>query len=223
MADTEFEALIELLEQQGQLLAAQAGSDGGAQIKADVKEAILAFRKEYKDAENEKDREAIYKKTEGVAKGMKAATSASIAMKSASDTEDPFAIAAAALDLIESVAAMVSAACGPVGAAVGAVLGAILSIVSMILKLFQKKSESLISQIERLMRNIEAERTLDNLHAGAKEISAFTKLAMSSHTNDQTVKWSYEDILARLNQNALHQLFTAEGWLEEKNNRELPR
>ena len=66
---------------------------------------------------------------------------------------------------------------GPIGAAVGAALGAILSLVSTILKIFQKETESLVSQIDQMMRNLKLGSNKRPAH-GTDDISAFTDLAI---------------------------------------------
>ena len=111
--------------------------------------------------------------------GCTAMASATIDLVRAVQSGDPFAISASTLDLTASLVSTISLAGGPIGAAVGAVLGAILSIVSMILKMFQEESKSLLSQIEQLLRKLNAESQLQALRTARIHINAFTNLAMT--------------------------------------------
>ena len=158
MADPKLDALILQLSGMRTLLLKQAGTNVKKRnsIIENFERTITGLKEEKERATTEKQKVEFYNKVEGMAKGFQGMTEAALALKNAVEGGDPFAISASTLDLAASLVATVSMAGGPIGAAVGAAFGAILSIVSMILKIFQKESKSLVSQIEQMMRKINA-------------------------------------------------------------------
>jgi hypothetical protein len=133
--------------------------------------------KTYNAAKDDKERKELYGQVSAAVKGLEGVTAASISLREAVKSGDPIAISMQTLALAGSVVAIASLAGGPIGAAIGAIVGAVLSIVSMILALFQKESESLLSQIEKMLRKINAEKELQSLRTAKNHISAFSNSA----------------------------------------------
>jgi hypothetical protein len=172
MADPKFEALMTVLQEQKILLAGLPGLSvtDKTVVENRMNATISSLRGDYERAETDKEKDAVYDTVAGLAGGCTAMASASIDLVRAVQSGDPFAISASTLDLTASLVSTISLAGGPIGAAVGAVLGAILSIVSMILKMFQTESESLLSQIELLLRKINTEHKLEDLRTARMHI-----------------------------------------------------
>jgi hypothetical protein len=180
MADPNFEALILGLNHSSTLLPV------GNLDKISLDAAIKDLQDKYDAAKTKKEKDEIYGQVSAVAKGLEAAAGAAIGLSKAVKSGDPFAISAQSLAVAAALVAMVGVATGPIGAAVGAIVGALLSIVSMILGLFQKESESLITQIEKVVRTINAEKELEFLRTAKNHLSAFSDLA--TKVNERNAK-----------------------------------
>ncbi len=239
MADPKLDALILQLSGMRTLLLKQAGTNVKKRnsIIENFERTITGLKEEKERATTEKQKVEFYNKVEGMAKGFQGMTEAALALKNAVEGGDPFAISASSLDLAASLVATVSMAGGPIGAAVGAALGAILSLVSTILKIFQKETESLVSQIEQMMRNLKLEDQIKDLRTAQDDISAFTDLAIK--INQRNVEGAenalaenrtytpetrtYSFIHGELNNNTITFLLGAKNWMDWLNgNKELP-
>jgi hypothetical protein len=238
MADLKFDALMQLLEGQREVLASLSTSPKDKKnVRSKIDATIKSFREQYEAAQTEKEKAAICDHVADVAKGLEAAGAATSALVQAVQSGDPFAISAATLTLAASLISTISLAGGPVGAAVGAVIGAILSIISMILGLFQKESESLISQIEKLMRDLSAETQIAQLRTANNHISAFSGLAEKKiqrnaddavqallnslpYTPPESTR-TYSQIKADLNPNTIDEIMTSTNWLLTNGNQDL--
>ena len=246
MADPKLDAVIEqLMWTKNQLMAQAPLQADKDKIEIRINKTILNIKLEERQAIAAGNQAAFYEKVEGLASGFQAMTQASIGLAGAIKSGDPFAISASSLDLATSLISTISLAGGPVGAAAGAVLGAILSIISMILKMFQAKSESLISQIEQVSRKLQAETKIDGLGAASDHLTAFTKTGIKAYaekiknegdeteveaeetdegnTGGKKKKYTYADILLSLNPNAQHEIMLAKQWLANPLNQELER
>ena len=238
MADLKFEALMRVLEGQRDLLASlSTNRKDKTSVRNKINATIKGFREQYEAAQTEKEKAAIYNHVADVAKGLEAAGAATGALVKAVQSGDPFAISASTLTLAASLISTISLAGGPVGAAVGAVIGAILSIISMILGLFQKESASLISEIEKLMRDLKAETQITQLRSANDHISAFSDLASKKiqRNADDAVKAliaglpytppepnkKYADIKNELNEHTIDEIIRSMHWLLTSGNQDL--
>ena len=230
MADLKFEALLALLENQKELLASQNPRDKSIKSKMDV--TIKGLKEQYAAAKNDKERADIYNGVADFANSLKAAGAATGALITAVKSGDPFAISASSLELAASLVSTISLAGGPIGAAVGAVVGAVLSIVSMILGLFQEEFESLISQIEKLMRNLKAEDQIKDLRTARDHIRTFSNLAVTINTRNVEAavkaiitsqpytpleRRKFSVIQGQLNQNTMSYILGPKNWLLDDN------
>jgi hypothetical protein len=238
MADLDFDVLMQGLAQQRELLASlSTNANDKANIRNKINATIKGFREQYEAAKTEKEKAAICGHVADVAKGLEAAGAATGALVQAVQSGDPFAISAATLTLAASLISTISLAGGPVGAAVGAVIGAILSIISMILGLFQKESASLISEIEKLMRDLKAEAQIEKLRTANNHISAFSGLASTKiqRNADKAVKdlltgqiytptepnKTYTFIKSELNENTIDEIIDSMNFLLTKGNQDI--
>ena len=137
----------------------------------------------------------------GLAKGLPALTAGIRDAYYGFSGGDPLAGSAAIMDIcatIASIGGAMSAAGGPPGALVGAIF----SIVSMILRMFVKQQRSLTSQLEEIIRSLEAEQELQHLTVAQQAIGSFIDTLMPAGNDaSQPVKykWTMAEIDARLN------------------------
>lgn len=108
-------------------------------------------------AKDDKRRKEIEKNVENLAKALPNITKGTLAAITAFQKNDPISGSAAIMDICSSVAPIIgglAAAGGPPGMLVGAIF----AMIGQILSFFAPKSESLTSQIEKMLRTLEAER-----------------------------------------------------------------
>jgi hypothetical protein len=109
-------------------------------------------------------RKEFDKRTENLAKALPGITKGTLQAISAFQKNDPISGSAAVMDICASLAPMLgalSAAGGPPGM----VVGAIFAMVGQILSFFAPKSESLTSQIAKLLKDLQAEERAQQIKA----------------------------------------------------------
>jgi hypothetical protein len=230
MADPQFDALILGLNHSSTLLPV------GAAERLSLDAAIKDLQDKYNTAKDDKKRKELYGQVKAIAQGLEGVAAASISLKEAVKSGDPIAISMQTLALAGSVVAIASLAGGPIGAAIGAIVGTVLSIVSMILALFQKESESLLSQIEKLLRKINAEKELQSLRTARDQIKGFSDLAttlnernakeadlavLQNKSYTPLPKRRYSNIKNELIPNTMTLILSSANWLDDNTDVEL--
>jgi hypothetical protein len=134
------------------------------------------YEKELKRVEglskDDKRRKEFEKNTENLAKALPNITKGTLTAITAFQKDDPISGSAAIMDICASLAPLLgglSAAGGPPGMLVGAIF----AMVGQILSFFAPKSESLTSQIETLMRKLQAEEVAQKIKAVHKNITNY--------------------------------------------------
>jgi hypothetical protein len=123
-------------------------------------------------SEEDKRRKEFEKNTENLAKALPNITKGTLTAITAFQKDDPISGSAAIMDICASLAPLLgglSAAGGPPGMLVGAIF----AMVGQILSFFAPKSESLTSQIETLMRKLQAEKVAQKIKAVHKNITNY--------------------------------------------------
>jgi hypothetical protein len=123
-------------------------------------------------SEEDKRRKEFEKNTENLAKALPNITKGTLTAITAFQKDDPISGSAAIMDICASLAPLLgglSAAGGPPGMLVGAIF----AMVGQILSFFAPKSESLTSQIETLMRKLQAEEVAQQIKAAHKMITNY--------------------------------------------------
>jgi hypothetical protein len=123
-------------------------------------------------SKDDKRRKEFEKHTENLAKALPNITKGTLAAITAFQKGDAITGSAAVMDICASLAPMLgalSAAGGPPGMLVGAIF----AMVGQILSFFAPKSESLTSQIETLMRKLQAEEVDQKIKAVHKNITNY--------------------------------------------------
>lgn len=156
---------------------------GDTQVEThQIKEQIKNLRSEYEAAREEakngtpEEKSAFALYQTALADGLPGMTKGTLAAITAFQQQPPDAISgsAAVMDICSSLASALgglSTAGGPPGA----LIGALFSMVSMILNFFAPKPPSLISQIEKLMRDLEAEKAQSQIEAAGSAVSAYAE------------------------------------------------
>lgn len=223
MADPTVAALIAQLEGMGALLAGTPGGIGAEGVQT-INQLVLDLRAAEAQGMSAAERAKFLGRVQAVADGIPKITQGAIGLANAVKSGDPYAIAASSLELAGSLAVTVGSVAGPEGAAAGALLAAVLSMVSMILKLFTKEPPSLLSQIENLMRGLEAEKKLQGLAAARSAIKVFNTQARNLKEGQ---KISFSVLVRDFNFNLIEgntivDIRKAREWLKEPANQDLP-
>ena len=187
-----FDALINLSKELGIPPAATDGLEKAWKAQEEIVKSQTATAEE---------KAAAQRYLNGLAKGLPALTAGIRDAYYGFSGGDPLAGSAAIMDIcatIASIGGAMSAAGGPPGALVGAIF----SIVSMILRMFVKQQRSLTSQLEEIIRSLEAEQELQHLTVAQQAIGSFIDTLMPAGNDpSQPVKykWTMAEIDARLN------------------------
>ncbi|HAP40058.1 MAG TPA: hypothetical protein DCQ94_09890 [Nitrospira sp.] len=172
MNDTQYEYLLKMMEAmiEKQFLPPYMDPADKALFEAELsrkannlKIQFLKDWKKYRDEEiSKEDRQKIEKKLENLAKALPGVTKGTLSAITAFKNGDAISGSAAIMDICASLAPLLaglSAAGGPPGMLVGAIF----SMVGQILSFFAPQSESLTSKIEKLLRDLKAEETQQDI------------------------------------------------------------
>lgn len=137
-----------------------------AELSAKANNLEIQFLKDWKkyqdEATTKEERQRIEKNLENLAKALPGATKGTLSAITAFKNGDAIGGSAAIMDICASLApflAGLSVAGGPPGM----IVGAIFSMVGQILSFFAPQSESLTSKIEKLLRDLKAEETQQDI------------------------------------------------------------
>ncbi len=221
MADPTVDALILQLEAMGALLGSTPGGIGAEGVQT-IKQLVVDLKAAEAQGLSDAERAKFLGRVQAVADGLPKITQGAIGLANAVKSGDPYAIAASSLELAGSLAVTAGSVAGPEGAAAGALLAAVLSIVSMILKLFTKEPPSLLSQIESLMRGLEAEEKLQRLGAARGAIKAFNARARNLKEGEKITFRALTRHFNLIEGPTIVAIREAREWLKEPANQELP-
>jgi hypothetical protein len=115
----------------------------------------------------------------GLAKGLPELTKGIINASKSFQSGDAFSGSAAIMDICATLTSTI-AAMAPAAGPPGALIAAIFSIVSMILNCFAPKAESLTSQLEKLMRDLNAEEKTQQIEAAQLAIRVYAEAVKSA-------------------------------------------
>jgi len=118
-------------------------------------------------------RDYINKNVENLAKAIPGITKGTLSAISAFDDDDPMNGTAAIMDICASLAPLL-AGLSTAGGPPGMLVGAIFSMVGQILSFLAPKSESMTSKIEKLLRDMEAEKTQGQILTVHQTISQYS-------------------------------------------------
>ena len=178
-------------------------------------------------SKEDKRRKEFEKTTENLAKALPNITKGTLTAITAFQKDDPISGSAAIMDICASLAPLLgglSAAGGPPGMLVGAIF----AMVGQILSFFAPKSESLTSQIETLLRKLQAEEVAQKIKAVHKNITNYAS-ALRNATGRISVALDQPGLQIRVIIQILRDLNPIEGptitnywqvteWLEEEHN-----
>lgn len=180
-------------------------------------------------AEDDKQRKAIERNIENLAKALPNISRSTITAINAFKKNDPIGGSAALMDVCASVAPLIgglAAAGGPPGM----LIGALFALVGQILAFFAPKAESLTSQIETLLRTLTAEDKQQTMLGVYQNIDLYTANLRNA---SQAVAREFEapllsieivdrlvNMLNPLEGNTVQDFKRVMNWLAEKNNQD---
>src|SRR5580704_9146732 len=143
------------------------------------------FIQEYKDAIEKDKGQTPAGAVKAVAAGLPGTTRAILASVTvySRDPVNPIEGTAAALDIVTGLATMVSGLAGMAGP-LGAAVSALTSMVSMILVFFAPKPDDLVTQIEKVLRTINAEEKDISIRAAADGVRVYANASNRFMTRD---------------------------------------
>ncbi len=118
---------------------------------------------------------------DSIAKGLPVMTKAAISAAQAFRKGDPITGSAAIMDMCAAVAPILGSILsagtllGAAGGPVGMLAGALFSIIGQIVMLFAPKGDSMLDQIEKILKDLEQETLLVDIKSVQDEITAYTR------------------------------------------------
>lgn len=202
-------------------------SDSHDQVQQ-LKNQIQDLKSEYESARSNPDDDfATYQNA--LAGALPGITQGTLAAVTAFQKQPPDALAgsAAVMDICSSLSSALGSL-STAGGPPGAVLGALFSMVSMILNFFAPKPPSLLSQIEALMRDLQAETEDSQIRSAADAVTVFAEGCsnMMQPTGDQGLRSPVEltEELKKFNLvegNTITTMRTVRHWLMQLGNQDL--
>ncbi|MBX9844314.1 MAG: hypothetical protein K2Z80_21150 [Xanthobacteraceae bacterium] len=192
---------------------------------------VNAFSTKYRDVlASAKEKEEWKSYSKAVADGLTGVTKGTISAVNAFKQTpiDPVAGSAAIMDICSGIASALSNIPGPVGG-VGAVFGALFSMISSILNACAPKPPSLLDQIEKLMRDLDAEEKNSMIKAAGDAVFAFAStcdgyMALKNGKLQKKCAHKLAIEIPEINPlegNTVNQIHLVQHWLEQPGNQDL--